>query len=141
MRVFILCFILTTLSFSSQIEYEKSINIVTDHTNNMIWQDDIEVTQYLETYTTAKVYCDTLILNGYIDWRVPTIKELQKIVDVKNTNALNKAFKYIKPQYYTTTTLFKNDEAVAWVIDFKFGKTIRDKKINQKYIRCVRDIK
>ena len=141
MRIFILCFILITFSFSSQIKYEKSKNIVTDHTNKIIWQDDIEVTQYLESYTTAKVYCDTLILNGYIDWRAPTIQELQKIVDVKNKNGLNKNFKYIIPNYYNTTTVFTNDNNLVWVIDFKSGKTITDKKINQKYIRCIRDIK
>jgi len=45
MRIFILCFILITFSFSSQIKYEKSKNIVTDHTNKIIWKDDIEVTQ------------------------------------------------------------------------------------------------
>ena len=141
MRVFILCFVLSTFCFSSNPQYEKSINIVTDHTNKLMWQDNIEVTQYLENYTTSKVYCDTLILNGYIDWRMPSIKELQKIVDLNKKNSIDQNFKFVMPNYYNTTTSFQKDDTYQWVVDFKSGKTITNKKRDKNYVRCVRDIK
>jgi len=141
MRTLIIYFLCISFVFASKIEYEKSINVVTDHTNQIIWQDDSEVIDYKENYTTSQVYCDTLILNGYIDWRVPTIKELQKIIDLKNKNYINSYFKFVNPEYYNTITGFKGDEISHWVIDFKSGKTLTDLKKNLKYVRCVRDIR
>jgi hypothetical protein len=141
MKKILFAVLMSSFCFASEISYEKSENIVIDKQNKLMWQDDIEITQYLETFTTAKVYCDLLILNGYIDWRVPSIQEIQKIVDVSNKNALNKNFKFIKPNTYGTKTVFKSDVEYRWAIDFKSGKIITDKKTNKNYIRCVRDSK
>lgn len=142
----ILLFLVTFFTYSfaiqnSQIEYEKSLNIVTDHTNNLIWQDNSEVTDYLESFETAQVYCDTLILNAYIDWRVPTIKEIQKVVDVSNQNGVNKNFKFIQAKIYNTISTFIDDESKMLVVDFKTGQTIITQKNGKNYVRCVRDIK
>ncbi len=121
-------------------EYEKSKNIVIDKQNNLIWQDNDEVTQYLETSITAKVYCENIVLNGYIDWRVPTINEMINIIDVKEKNAINNNFKYVQPNLYTTSSFFQEDDELLWAVDFKSGVITTDKKRNENYIRCIRDI-
>lgn len=141
MKKLLLILALTTYSFSSSLKYEKSLNIVTDATNKLMWQDDNEVTQYLETFTTAKVYCDILVLNGYIDWRVPTIKEIQDIVDVRRKNSIDKNFQFLQQKIYTTQSEFKDDDSFIWAIDFASGKTLMVKKNQAHYIRCIRDIK
>jgi len=124
----------------SAVNYEKSINIVIDEKNKLMWQDNNEVIEYLETFTTAKVYCENTILNGYIDWRVPTINELLKIIDVTQKNAIDNKFKYIKPNFYSTSSSFKENTDFVWGVDFQSGKITKKKKIDANYIRCVRDI-
>ena len=141
MKILILNLFCILSIFASTIEYEKSINIVTDHTNQLMWQDNNEVIEYQENYTTSQVYCDTLILNGYIDWRVPSIKELQMIVDLTNENSINENFKFIISKYYNTVTQFEGDKTSHWVVDFKSGKTLYDFKKDLKHVRCVRDVK
>lgn len=136
-----LLIILCIFSSIEAIEYEKSKNVVIDKQNKLIWQDNIEVTEYLETFITAKVYCENIVLNGYIDWRVPTINEILNIIDVTKKNAINKNFKYVKPNFYSTSTTFKENSELLWGVDFKSGMVVTTKKIDENYIRCVRDIK
>ena len=128
------------LSSIQALENEKSTNIVIDSQNNLMWQDNIEVTEYLETAITAKVYCENIVLNGYIDWRVPTINEIINIIDLNEKNAINKKFKFVNPNLYSTSSTFIEDTESLWAIDFKSGAIITDKKRNENYIRCIRDM-
>jgi len=139
MRYFVV--IVCVLSGLFANSYEKSLNIVTDNTHKLMWQDNSEVLEYLETYESAQIYCESIVLNGYIDWRVPTINEFVNIIDVRNKNAIHKSFQYIKPRFYNTITSFANDNTIAWGIDFKSGSLSTTEKSTDNYIRCVRDIK
>lgn len=132
--------VICIFSSISALEYDKSNNIVIDKHNNLMWQDNVEVTEYLETAITAKVYCENIILNGYIDWRVPTINELINIIDLNEKNAINKKFTFVKPNLYSTSSSFKEDNELLWAVDFKSGAILMDEKRNENYIRCVRDI-
>lgn len=135
-----LLLIICIFSSMQALEYEKSNNIVIDKQNNLMWQDNNEVTEYLETAITAKVYCENIVLNGYIDWRVPSINEIINVIDVNEKNAINKNFKFVKPNVYSTNSSFKEDKELLWVVDFKTGKIATDEKRNENYIRCVRDM-
>ena len=132
--------IICVFSSLQALEYEKSNNIVIDKQNNLMWQDNDEVTEYLETAITAKVYCENIVLNGYIDWRVPTINEMINIIDVNEKNAINKNFKFIKPNLYSTNSSFIEDDEFLWAVDFKTGAITTDEKTDENYIRCVRDM-
>ena len=135
-----LLYMLCIFLFSEAKQFEKSKNIVIDIEHNLMWQDNNEVTQYLETSITAEVYCETMILNGYTDWRVPNIYELLSVIDVKEKNAINKKFLYVNPNIYNTSSSFIENDDFFLGVDFKSGVILTDKKINENYIRCVRDI-
>lgn len=136
--IFILIYLFSILEAS---EFEKSKNIVIENSKKIMWQDNHEVMEYLETSITAKVYCENIILNGYIDWRVPTIDELINIIDLKQNNSINSMFKYVNPNFYATSSSFVDDDTLLWGVDFKTGMIKTDSKENENYIRCVRDIK
>jgi len=122
--------------------YTKKINIVIDNNKNIMWQDDNEATEYLETITMANVYCENLILNGYIDWKLPNIKELQSIIDVTNKNSsINKKFKYLKNDKYWSKTDTRKDNSRYWYVDFETGLVGQDKYSKTYYVRCLRNIK
>jgi len=136
---YLFCVVCFILSLEAS-EFEKSINIVTDTKHNVMWQDNQEVTEYLETFTTAEVYCETMVLNGYTDWRVPSIYELISIIDVNENNAINKKFKFINPNIYNTNTTFLENDEDFMTVDFSSGIILKEKKMNENYIRCIRDI-
>jgi len=132
-------YIIATINVLYANNYLKSENIVLDIKKNLMWQDNEEVTQYTSNWSLAKEYCHSLTLNGYTDWKLPTIKELQKIVDItKKPPAINKEFKYIEPSSYWSNTQDITNRSYAWYVGFKTGATFKDSKDYDCYVRCIR---
>ena len=69
------------------------------------------------TIENAVIYCDTLTLGGYTDWRLPTaheafsINNLQYVNPALDTNVFNKT----PAQYWWTSNRQANDSSVVWV--------------------------
>jgi len=140
MRFFIIFIFITLSLFSS--DFEKSINIVTIQKQNIMWQDNLESTQYLEDITMAKTYCENLILNGYIDWEMATIEQLQTLIDISNKKtAIKKEFQYTTPTKYWSKSKFIVDENQYWYVDFKTGLVNYDNQNKRYTVRCVRNLK
>lgn len=119
--------------------FVKSEKVVIDVTKNLMWQDDMEVTQYKTTWSLAKEYCSTLTLNGYTDWKLPSAKELQSIVNIKRANpAIYEEFRYCEPTSYWTNSQDMGNKNDAWYVGFKTGATFKDSKDYDCYVRCVR---
>jgi len=138
MKYLYLILIISTILFSSN--FENITKSVIDNKSNIMWQDNIEVTQYKENIIMAKIYCSELILNGYTNWKLPNIKQLITIVDPTNKRYINKKFKFVSGSRYISTTKFILDNSKLWYIDFKNGQ-LGYKKNDLKYnIRCLRDI-
>ena len=122
--------------------FEKKINIVIDKKQNIMWQDNPEAIEHFETITMAKVYCETLILNGYIDWKMPNLKQLQSIIDITSKKiAIKKPFKYIKSERYWSNTQNILNNNRSWYVDFKTGKVDNTTNNKEQMVRCLRDIK
>lgn len=89
---------------------------ITDNNTGLMWQkvDGGEL-----TFEKASVYCDTLTLAGYTDWRLPTAEEL---FDINNHNYLNPAldtnyFKKTIAEYWWTSELRCDDGSRVWVVN------------------------
>lgn len=121
--------------------FTQAIDIVVDEKKRLMWQDNDEVMEYFETHVSAEVYCDVLVLSGYTNWRIPTIGELQTIIDLERKNSLQKQFRFVKPVTYRTKSLFVEDDDLVWMVDFQSGKTDTVKKEEKHLIRCVRDMR
>jgi hypothetical protein len=131
--------IILLFDFLTANDYIKSDNIVIDTKRNFIWQDMQDNTQYTSNWTLAKEYCVSLTLNGYTDWKLPTIKELQQIVDIKHSKpAINNQFKYIEPSSYWSSSPDLVKKNYAWYVGFKTGATFKDSKDYDCYVRCIR---
>ena len=57
---------------------------VTDNTTGLMWQKQDDGVR--RTWDQALEYCKGLSLGGHSDWRLPTVKELQSIVDYAKHN-------------------------------------------------------
>ena len=112
----------------------------------LMWQDEPYVDKEIYAYKnetsyhkagnhySAKNYCKKLVYNGYRDWRLPTVTELQKIHD-KDWDA----FSYSRggATFWTSTPTTMKKYYVVYTVDaFRYVRDVRE----SNYIRCVRDI-
>ncbi|WP_303852448.1 DUF1566 domain-containing protein [Seleniivibrio woodruffii] len=115
---------------------DSATGTVTDGLNGLMWQDN-EVGTAMD-WTTAGTTCDNLSLGGYTDWRLPTIEELESIVDFgRFAPAINSVFTSVSPYagYWSSTAhaFFAGNE---WYISFDSGAVSADNV--DSYVRCVR---
>jgi hypothetical protein len=111
---------------------------VTDLATGLTWQrqDDNDTKDWNE----AVEYCQTLDLAGG-GWRLPTIKELQSIVDYRvnlpaiDTDALPGTGSF--DRYWSVTTR-ADDNQEAWGANFSNGGNPFTVKSYPRYVRCVR---
>jgi hypothetical protein len=119
---------------------------VTDTVTQLMWQQ----TEGAEmTYANAKIYCDTLTLGGYTDWRLPNAHESFSILNHQYANpSLDlTVFSPTSAEYWWTGTLQSNDSNKVWVTNAGGGignhpktETISAGGSKRFQVRAVRDI-
>lgn len=143
----------------SALTRDDSSDTVTDTANGLMWQDDtgaatVEKPWVIEGYSeaqeffntsgdTATTYCDYLALGGYTNWRLPTITELESIVDKSVSTApyINPVFQNTGEGYYfSSTTREKYDYYVYTVWFSSDGGTHYSQKRDSHRVRCVRSL-
>jgi len=118
---------------------------VTDSITGLMWQqaDGGEM-----TIENAELYCDTLSLGGYMDWRLPTAHEAFSILNHQYANpALDTAvFTKTLAQYWWTSNRQANDSNKVWVTNSGGGignhhktETISAGGAKRMHIRAVRE--
>lgn len=134
--------------------YSRSGDVVKDNATGLKWQDNESiqkrwVTQenyddgnYSDTSgDTATTYCEeTLVLEGHNDWRLPSIQELQTLVDNSqyHSSVTQEVFEHISPSYHWSSTTFFGDVRLARGVYFNDGHSNFFIKSNNFYVRCVR---
>jgi hypothetical protein len=117
-----------------------ALNLNANEMSDLVWQDSNDTKRIQKDWQGAKDYCETLVLGQKDDWRLPNIKELQSIVDIKSYKpAIKKEFKNISIRgYYWSSTVDISSDGYAWNVDFNYGHTLKDSMLNELYVRCVR---
>ncbi len=102
-------------------------------------QGDGEATFDTEEFINALNDAD---FGGYDDWRLPTIKELDSIVNYNIPNpgpTINTAFfPSTQPDYYWSFTDYSYDKSSAWALTFEYGYDDHVAKDYKFYARAVR---
>jgi len=94
---------------------------VTDTSTGLMWQQ--QAGSSTQTWEQALAYCEGLNLGGYTDWRLPTVKELQSLVDYSRYYpAINTTyFPNAAASWYWSSTSGVDRTASAWGVDFAVG--------------------
>jgi hypothetical protein len=90
-------------------------------------------------WDSAVDYCDNLDFDGYDDWRLPNIKELQSIIDYGRANpAIDTDIFNTYSDYHwsSTSSLYDTDSALR--ADFGYGGLVYRSKTDTYYVRAVR---
>ncbi len=128
----------------SEADYEKALikrfikkdkNVVLDKRLKLLWQDQKANELEYDDHWGADAYCQSLRLNGYGNWRNPTLEELLSIVTYSQENKFPPAFKHTKEGAYWT--LSKDSFNQRFAFDMSSGTLVQP---SRAYVRCVREI-
>jgi hypothetical protein len=112
---------------------------VTDTSTSLRWQQ--AGSSNAQTWEQALAYCEGLNLGGYTDWRLPTIKELESLVDYSRYDpAINTTYfpSAVSSLYWASTTYAYNTNH-AWGVHFYYGDgNDYNYKDGSYYVRAVR---
>ena len=116
--------------------------VITDSRTGLIWQKGTAAEQgspLLMTWEEALGYCENLNLGERQSWRLPTIKELDSIVDLSVcVSAINASFTDTQNAKYWSSTSADDSRSSAWVIDFSSGDDgVLSKAYSSAYVRAV----
>jgi len=119
---------------------ENNTESVVDNATNLMWQDNEDAKTVQKTWEDAIEYCESLTLDGYSDWRLPSAWELKSIIDYSRYDpAIDSIFQNATSGSYWTSTTYISDSSTAWIVYFYYGYDFWDHKTDNYYIRCVRD--
>lgn len=125
--------------------FVKNDVVVTDNSSKLQWHDDDQA--ILKNWDNAKIYCDNLSISGTQDWSLPTIDELNSIVDRNSTdtgNIIDSAFTQSSSTvtHFWSETLYKGPVSDSyWIMYYGNGLMTYGNKNGEHYVRCIRRIK
>jgi len=116
------------------------INVQATSLNTIVWQDTKETMKIRKDWYEAQKYCVDLILQGHDDWRLPSIKELQSLVDLTRYRpAIKDTIHNISVlTYYWSSTPLVNNSKKAWYVFYKYGESYYGDKKDKYAVKCVR---
>lgn len=119
--------------------YIASNGTVLDTETNLLWQQGHQGNA--PNWSNAQSYCDGLSLNGLGGWRVPTVKELQTIVDEKQTTPFidPTAFPMTPAEGFWTSSPWTGSSSMAWFVNFYNGGAGYVDVAAGSRVRCVRN--
>jgi len=121
--------------------------VVVNDKTGLMWQDDKSAKIVEKDWNGAKDYCQSLNFSGFNNWYLPTIKELETLIDIRKYNpAIKDGFKNVATSNYWSSSLSvspsisssDSDYDAAWYVDFYYGDSSYNDKTDERYVRCVR---
>jgi len=136
--------IMIGLSSYLSADFTKSGDVVSDSTTGLEWQDNSDTNGTQRTWQEAINYCEALTLDTHDDWRLPNINELKSLIDRSKREPAIKGdvFEYIGTNnyyMYWSSTSIVGAENIAYLVIFGDGSVDGHGKVNNDYVRCVRD--
>jgi hypothetical protein len=130
-----------------------SPDVVYDTKTKLTWQQSVIVTPSFSWGSptepgTAQNYCSALEVGALSGWRVPTVGELQTLVDYSKSGIAEDGghapmvdttfFPDTPPGVFWSSTPYKDYPDFAWGVNFGFGNANGYQVLPLNYVRCVR---
>ena len=124
--------------------YTATADVVTDTVTALAWQRNLPETYAgcgaLCSWAKAKLYCETLQLEGASDWRLPTLIELSSILDDNRVMPAvdPESFPSTPPEPFWSASSSAENADQAWSVDFGLFQVAPALKTSGRRVRCVR---
>lgn len=116
--------------------YAIEAGVVKDALTQLSWQQQAPGERY--AWVDAGEYCDKLALDGG-GWRLPSINELQTLVDETKNPSINlTVFPGTPSEYFWSSSAVIDDASRAWTAFFTNGSTYSFAAASARNVRCVR---
>jgi len=114
-------------------------DIVIDSATNLMWQDDKRAKNVKKDWSDAKVYCQNLAHAGYDDWYLPSISELETLINTAKYNrAIKKIFRNTAFNNYWSSSTNVSLSKDALLMNFLYGYPSYSYKTGEYYVLCAR---
>ncbi len=91
------------------------------------------------TWQEALAYAGALKLAGRADWRLPTVAELESLLDrTRYRPEVRAEVPFADTRSYWSSTTFGPDRRNAWIVMFDGAYVLSYYKTNAYHVRCVR---
>jgi formylglycine-generating enzyme required for sulfatase activity len=95
------------------------------------------------TWYQAQEYAESLSLDGKNDWRLPSLAELESLLDRNKARSegrppMREEVPFRDELSYWSSTTFERDTTNAWILMFDGAYLLSYYKSNLYYVRCVR---
>ena len=129
---------ITGSSGAPQGRFVINVDTVNDSETGLRWQRSVPASK--TSWAAAGSYCQGLQLGGTGGWRLPTIKELQSLVNVRALNpAIDvTAFPSTASDFFFAATPYAYETTKPWVVSFSSGLSYPNSAAGTAYVRCVR---
>ena len=112
---------------------------VLDKETGLVWEKSPS-TNKMDWYAAVS-YAYDLNVGGRKGWRLPTIEELDSLVDKTQRNPAlpsGHPFTNVQSNYYWSSTTVIGSTGYAWGVDLSYGDVLDYDKGNYVYVWCVR---
>jgi hypothetical protein len=120
----------------------SDVNNCYEWTSTGMAPDGTVFTQFLGTFNNGQSLDGTTITGcfaNYCDWRLPSVIELQGIVNTSDNPTIDPIFGPTQPNiYWSATTAAGGNGNTAWEVDFYYGVEVYFNKGNYYPARAVR---
>ena len=117
---------------------ERTAEIVSDPRTGLEWSDTLGDSRL--SFADAEKACAALRLGGHDDWRLPTLQELQGLVDYsRHDPAIDTTlFPATKSEAYWSASPVAAFPDCAWLVGFSDGHVYYNHRGSHAWVRAVR---
>jgi Protein of unknown function (DUF1566) len=112
---------------------------VYDTKTKLTWEQTPSTTKYVQA--DAKTHCATMVLNGNANWRLPTMLELETLVDfaAQSSPAIDgNAFPNTPADWFWSSSAYTGASGWSWAVHFGDGSAMfQNATSSSYYARCV----
>ena len=111
---------------------DNSAGTMTDNLTGLMWTKNANLPGGYKTWQEALDYCNNLTLDGYSDWRLPNVNELESLINANEANSatwLNaQGFTIEQADGYWSSTTYAYYPDYAWIVSMWYGLVDSDNK-------------
>jgi len=114
---------------------------VLDAARNLMWSR-APLSIGSKSFANAEAACAACRLGEHTDWRMPTLEELQSLVDYTRYNPAidTTRFPATPARFFWSSSPDASDPDYAWIVNFYYGNVNLNHRRGHAFVRAVRSV-